>query len=332
MWYIFHGKDEFSRSEAVAQLRQKMDPVMGELNTAILDGRHLSVGELRAACDALPFMANCRLVIVHDLLCSSTAGKRPRRRRVAAGGGEDDRLKELSAYLPQLPESTRLVLSESEALAEGHPLLRLARECGGHERSFATPTGEDLERWIRQRAKAKGAGIAADALSLLAACVGPNLRLLDQEMEKLATYLGSAGTVSRKDVERLVSSVQEANVFDMVDALGSRDGRRALQLLHRLLGDGKAPLYLLTMVVRQFRLLLQARELDAKGVPAAEMSRQMEVPSFVAKKCLQQAQRFRPAELQAILAQLLDVDVGIKTGQVEGTLALDLFIVRWAGR
>lgn len=331
MFYVFHGDDEFSRAEAIARLRHEMDPVVGELNTTFFDGRDLSMSALRAACDTVPFMTGVRLVIVRDLISSAGGGKGSRSER-SEPVGDADRLRDLESYLPQLPESTRLVFDESRSLPDKHPLLRLAVSSGAYVRAFTVPKGTELEQWIGERARKKGVSIAREAISLLANYVGSNLRLLDQELEKLATYLGGQGTIGVRDVELLVSSVQEANIFHMVDALGARDGRRALQLLHRLLGEGKAPLYLLTMIVRQFRLLLLARELDALGTPAAEMARQMDVKPFAVGKLLQQATRFRPSDLKAILGQLLDIDVGIKTGQVDGPLALELFVTRWAGR
>jgi len=331
MWYVFHGEDELSRSEAILGLKQKMDPVVGPLNTALLDGRGLSVPELRGACDALPFMGSVRLVIVDGLASSADGGGKARRKRGEVRA--DDALWQgLGDYLPRLPQSTELVFSEPQTLGNGHPLLRLAQAHGGQVRAFSVPVGAELEQWIRSRAATKGVSMAPGAVELLATCVGANLRLLDQELEKLATYLGGQGTIGRDEVERLVSSVQEANVFHMVDALGSRNGRRALQLLRRLLSDGEHPLYLLTMITRQFRLLLQARELDAQGVPLPDMARQMEVQPFVARKCLEQALRFRPADLRTIMGELLEVDVGIKTGRRDGPLAIELFIVRWAGR
>ncbi|MDI7278238.1 MAG: DNA polymerase III subunit delta, partial [Anaerolineae bacterium] len=271
----------------------------------------------------------CRLVVVHDLvsLGASRAGRREHAPAVA-----ETLPPGVDAYLPRLPESTRLVVSESRALPANHPLLRVARELGAEVRHFPLPSEAELAEWIARRARGKGVSIEPQAVALLATYVGTNLRLLDRELEKLATYVGAGGTVSRQDVERLVSSVQEASIFHMVDALGSRDRRRAVVLLRRLLQEGNAPLYILTMIVRQFRLLLQARELDAQGVPLAEMAREMEVQPWLAGKSLRQARNFRPAELEAILAQLLDIDVGIKTGQLEGPLALDLFVLRWAGR
>jgi len=331
MWYVFHGEDELSRSEAILALKQRMDPVVAQWNTTVLDGRGLDLSELRSACDAVPFMGSLRLVIVNGAGALAEGSDRPRHKRGEAHA-DDAFWQSLDGYLPQLPQSTELVFHEAQALSSGHPLLRLAEKHGGQVRAFPLPVGADLEQWIRCRAEAKGANITPEAVELLATYVGSNLRLLDQELEKLATYLGGRGTIGRREVESLVSAVQEANIFHMVDALGNRNGRRALQLLRRLLQEGKAPLLLLTMVTRQFRLLLQARELDAQRVPLADMAREMEVKPFVAKKCLEQALRFRPADLRAILAELLDIDVGIKTGQLDGPVALELFIVRWAGR
>ncbi|HOG48447.1 MAG TPA: hypothetical protein PLB78_17605, partial [Anaerolineae bacterium] len=177
MWYVFHGEDELSRSEAILQLKHKMDPVVGELNTTTLDGRGLALGELRAACDAVPFMSRVRLVIVSDLASSRIPGK-PARRKRAEPAANDDLWRDLGAYLPQLPESTRLVLSEAQTLPETHRLLGLGREHGGHVRAFAVPVGAGLEQWVRRRAEAKGVAIAPSALTLLATYIGSNLRLL----------------------------------------------------------------------------------------------------------------------------------------------------------
>ncbi len=334
MLYIYHGQDEFSRSEAIAQLRREMDPVVGDLNTALLDGRDLAPGALQAACDTVPFMGNTRLIVVRDLVPpprprDKGPQKEPRPAKTAA---DDARLRALEGYLPQLPASTRLVLEETGDLPPTHALLKLAAACGGQVKAFPAMRGHDLARWIARRAEGKGVGIEPEAVELLATYVGPNLRLLDQELEKLAAYLNWSGAISREDVQRLVSSLEEPSIFQLVDALGSRNGRRALVLLHRLLYERKDPLYLLAMIVRQYRLLLQAQELEAQGVSPDEMRHQMEVKPEMTGKYLGQARNYKPAELKAILGQLLEIDVGIKTGQVSGPVALDLFVARWAGR
>jgi DNA polymerase III subunit delta len=129
----------------------------------------------------------------------------------------------------------------------------------------------------------------------------------------------------RGDVALLTPYVSEANVFEMVDALGKRDGATATRLLHRLLDDDD-PFSLFGMMVRQFRLLLQAREyLDGGGAPK-QTGKALGVHPFVGEKVAAQARFFSLPQLEQIYHNLLDTDVGIKTGKVEAQLALDLLI------
>jgi len=83
VFYIFHGENEFDRDEAVAELRHKLatgDSAMVELNTSVFDASRLTLGELRHACDAIPFMADCRLVIVRGLLTRLASGRKVKSR------------------------------------------------------------------------------------------------------------------------------------------------------------------------------------------------------------------------------------------------------------
>ena len=331
MLYLFHGDDEFSRAEAVSRLKTEMDPTLGALNTTVLAGRNLRLGELRAASDAIPFMVPWRLVIVEELLGPPPPpGNKASRRAEAIAAADQARLAEILEWLPQAPGTTRLVINESRTLGDRHPLLRRVDEAGGQVQAFAVPAGAELPHWITGRARGLGVDISQPAIQLLTEHIGPNLRLLANELEKLATYLDGRGTIGPAEVEKLVPAEQEADVFHLVGAVGSRDSRRALLLLRRLMDrDRKHPLYLLTMLVRQFRLLLQARELEARGASPQEMAREMEVQPWMPAKLLSQARNFTPGELKAILGELLEIDAGIKTGQADGPLALELFCARW---
>ena len=73
-FYVFHGRDEFTRSETLASFKRRLgSPDMVDLNTAYLDGQRLTLAELRHTCDAIPFLADKRLVIVKGLLTRLTA-------------------------------------------------------------------------------------------------------------------------------------------------------------------------------------------------------------------------------------------------------------------
>jgi DNA polymerase III delta subunit len=93
----------------------------------------------------------------------------------------------------------------------------------------------------------------------VAVLVGEDLSQLQQEVEKLLTYVNGAHPVRREEVLALTPEGAETNVFDMVDAVGARNSSRAVRLLHKLLEE-KDPLYAMAMITRQMRLLLVARE------------------------------------------------------------------------
>jgi DNA polymerase-3 subunit delta len=122
-----------------------------------------------------------------------------------------------------------------------------------------------------------------------------------------------------------VPYAQEAVVFDLVDALGQGDGATAARVLHRLL-DTEHPLAILGMIVRQFRLLVQVKDLEQRGATLQEVSKELQLHPFPARKLHVQAIRFTTAQLDAVYHHLLDTDLAIKTGRLEQVLALDLLV------
>ena len=334
MFYIFHGNDEFSRSEALAGFKARLgDPAMADLNTTHLDGQRITFSELTHTCDTIPFMAHARLVIVENLL-TRLAGRRSRGGKAQVSQRDQEFLDALLTYLPHLPETTRLALVEDQPLADTHPIIKLAQtEKRGYVREFRAPDERSggLESWIRERATKKGSEIQAQAAHELAVYVGNNLRLLDAELEKLAVYVDGQRPISVKDVHRLVPYVHKANIFEMTDALGRRDGPRASQLLHRMLDGGHEPLYLLGMVVRQFRIMLQAKDLAAQGVHPNDIPTRLGIHPFAARKGLSQAAKFSMDQLETIYRRLWETDLAIKTGQMEPVLALDLLVAGLCG-
>jgi DNA polymerase-3 subunit delta len=331
MFYVLHGEDEFSRSEVLAEMKAKMgDPAMADLNTTVLDGSKVTLAELMHTCDTVPFLTDRRLVIVEGLLTRLGAdgrGKTDRGKEYPAW--KKEYLEKLTAYLERLPETARLVFVEGESISPSHPVLKmaLADKERGHARQFRLPTSGKLRRWITDRVERKGGEIEASAAEELAAFIGSDLRLLDQELDKLISYVDRARPITRADVHLLVSYVQQANVFDMVDALGRRDGEQAIKLLHRLLEGGEHPLSLLGMIVRQFRIMIQVKDLVERGVPSKKIGAQLGLHPFVAEKGLQQSRNFSMEQLETIYRKLLETDLAIKTGQMDQVLALDMLAV-----
>lgn len=337
MIYFFHGPDAFSRSEAVATLKQRLfaaDP-LAELNYLELDGQRASLAEVRAAADALPFMGERRMVVIAGLVtrCNPRAGGGDERTELASG---------LKAWLPELPPSTRLLFLD-EALAANNPVLTWAQKWRAEQpvpdeaaviRTFPAPAAAALPRWLATRANAKGGAIepaAATALSQALDIEGQvDLRLADSELEKLLTYAGDR-PVTADDVARLVTPVGLEKIFAFTDALARRDGPAAATLLQTFLDHNEPPLRLMALVARQIRQLVVAQALLASGVGPSELPSRLGVPPFVAQKLAQQAQHFTRPSPTAALRRLLELETAIKTGRMDADLGLDLFVAGVCG-
>lgn len=311
MFYVFHGDDTHSQRETLTGLQEKLDdPGMLDLNTTRFEGV-VTLPELRNACDVMPFLAQVRLVICEDLLSSNP---------------DKAFVKDLTAYLPTVPETTRLFFLESKALRGNHPVLKLAeQDDGGYVKLFSKPEGAALERWIQQQVSERNGRIQPQAARMLAANVGSELHVLDNEIEKLVLYKADA-EIEPEDVARLSPYAAEANIFNLVDALGNRNGRQASLLFQQKLAEGADPFYLFSMFVRQFRLMIQVKELAEEGMRPPAIAKALKMHSFVTGKIYRQSQGFSMAQLEHIYRHLLEVDVGVKTGRNEMTTALNLLI------
>jgi DNA polymerase-3 subunit delta len=319
--YIFHGDDEFAIGEALKAIEAQMgDPSTAEMNTTHLDGRSLNLDELVHSTRAMPFLADRRLVVVTDPLGALKSSK------------DRDKFKNV---LESVPPTTALVIQNSKPLMDArgrrsgkiHWLEKWAQTQEGSVflREFSLPKGPQMANWIRNQAKERGGEFSHPAAALLGTYVGDNPRLAVQEIEKLLAYVNYQRPVEPDDVEYLVAYAGETNVFDMVDALGTRNGREAQRLLHRLLEQDDA-LRLFGMVVRQFRLLLLTRELLDAGYRDTDIATAIKSPPFVVRKLMGQVQNFSLPRLEAIYHKLLDIDEAIKTGQTEGDVALDTLV------
>jgi len=337
MLYILHGEDEFTRSEQLAQWKALLgDPAVASLNTTVLDGRKVTLPNLVEACDALPFMSERRLVAVEGFwsrLEPPDGGKTKGSRR-AISASDTVFVKGLMEYLPRLPDTTRLVFVESCALSKGNAAFKLASGDANavHVKEFPQLTGRDLSRWIEDRMKVKGGVIEPRAAQQLAELVGGDQRQLDQELDKLLAYANFERPVNADDVHNAVSAKHLVDVFDLVDAIGLRRGEAALRHLHQLLDAGAAPMYLLFMIVRQFRILLQVKELLSQRATVAEMQRQLGIRhAFIVEKASRQARNYSMERLESIYLQFSRVEQQIKTGEIEELLALDLLVAELAG-
>jgi DNA polymerase-3 subunit delta len=276
----------------------------------------------------MPFLSAHRLVVVEGLLKRFDPPERPRRGSRGARGGSREALERwrgLADYAQRMPDTTTLVLVDEELSGDSNPLLK-ALKSAGQVREFRALRPGAVLQWILERAQNQGIDISPAAARLLADLVGNNLWVLASELAKLAAY-AQGRRIEGADVRSLVSEARQVNIFAMVDAIVERRAGVALRLLRQLKMAGAEGGYLLAMVVRQYRLIIQAREMMTAGLSTREIGQQLGIASeFVLQKILDQAQRYSLSRLKAAYRRLLEADVGVKRGHYDEELALELLV------
>jgi len=308
---FLYGNDEFAIARRLAELQSRHDK--DGMNTARLEARTVSEDDLNNAVNAIPFLTDRRLVFLSNPSARTSV---PAARQ------------KLLDFLLAASPSTLVVMHEliEPRDAAKHWLVKRVEKGDFKAETFFMPRLKDMPGWIVNEAKRQKGQIEPAAAARLAEMVGEDTRIAAQEITKLLTYVNFGRPVNAADVDSVSIVSAQGDVFALVDALASGDGKRSQRVLRQLLEDEDA-LALWGMVIRQFRLLLQAREvLDGRG-NRFDIQKTLNVHEFVAGKISDQCARFSMSALEKIYHHLLEMDEAAKTGEMPLDVALEMFVV-----
>lgn len=322
--YLLTGEEILLRERLLKKFQEKLLPKeMADFNLDIVDGKEISSESIANFASTLPFMSDKRIVIVNNAEVFKTKKKAGKEKEDADTGGDEG----LVAYLENPSTSTCLIFVCTEGVDKRKKIYK-AVEKNGQVVNIDPPKGAELLTWIERQVNAQGKQIDRGAVEFLASAVGGNLAQLEQEVDKLITYISARMRIELEDAQLLVTKSVESTIFQLVDAVGERKYANALGVLKEMIFLGEPPVRIVIMIARQFRLILQAKVLQEKGCNPKEIAAQLQVAPFVAQKCLGQGRNFTEAELKQALGYLLQLDLNIKTGQIEPVLGLEMALVQ----
>jgi len=179
-----------------------------------------------------------------------------------------------------------------------------------------------IAKWVFNEFENKGIKINADAVALLLSYTENNLWRLSNEINKLINYLSIGKQIKKEDVELLVKSNIENDIFKTIESLALKNKKEALTLLHRHIENGDNALYLLSMIAYQFRNLLIIKDLMDKKISLSNSG----LHPFVIKKTSYLCRSFSLDQLKDIYQKIFEIDTDIKIGKINAELSLDLLV------
>lgn len=317
--YLLYGDDDLAIAGFIHAMIEKLgDPSLAEMNTTRFSDTSFSFESLQSAVSAMPFLTARRLVIVEDIT-----------RRLPKEADQE----KFITLMEQLPETTALVLVEGNPLTKKNWLLLWAQNAGerAYLRSYSIPKGGQMTEWIRKYAAESGGEISYQAAARLAESVQEVPRMAAMEVDKLLAYVNYARPVDVDDVESAAAFIGgQGDYFTLLDSIAARNGRKSMDMLHKLLDEQDA-LPLFFGLVNHFRLVLQAREIYENGGRDETVAKVLGIHPFRAKKITQQARTFSMAAWEQMYLRLQQLDLEIKTGRIEGELALETLVLELTG-
>ncbi|MQG37056.1 MAG: DNA polymerase III subunit delta [SAR202 cluster bacterium] len=313
---VLHGEDEYSRSEALDRIRVSIgSPEIRESNITIFEGRSIQLADVVGACQIYPFMADRRVVLVYGVL------ERMQNRDKSLG----DEWKDLSQEISSLPATAELVFIERITLRANAVALRSVGP-SANVQIFKKKERGELEAWIRDRFAHYDSVASRESVARIGSLVGSDIRLLDQEIKKLALYAGDR-EVTQSDIDLMVPDSRDANIFEAIDAVFAHRPAVALRLLYILLSGGETIQGVLRMLSRQVRLLILTIELRAQSMTEEEIGKRIGLRnSWALDKTIRQSSNFDLQQLANIHRRLLAADLAIKKGEIDDRLAVEILV------
>lgn len=331
MLFLLHGGDTYRSRQKLNQFKEKFKQAdKGRVNMVVIDANQASVVDICKELTIAPFLHKSRMIIIENILQKKNSAKQASLAEIL---GET-----------KIPESSLIFFWEGSEGDKRTKLFQLLNQPKGIEK-FEPLVGYDLEKWITEKIKERGGVADFKVVRALAGLVGNDLWQMTNEIDKLIAYAAIRAknqqtAITIDDVNLLVKGKFDDNIFNLVDAISNKNKKLAVKLMDDQIASGANEIYLLTMLIRQFRILLQIKEFIVledqpfllKTDPSLKkrIAEEVGIHPFVVQKTIPQIKNFTLEELKNIYQQLIDIEVKIKTGAAKPRVLFDLFLSKIA--
>ncbi|PLX26712.1 DNA polymerase III subunit delta [Candidatus Parcubacteria bacterium] len=326
MLFFIHGQDTFRCKEKLNEIKNKFEREVDKTGSAIMfiDGEKADINEINEASGAGSLFSKKRLIIIENIFENKNK----------------EILKELKTYFEEQEkkqdENSNIFVIIHSGNIDKRSVLWKYLSSQKFVQEFELLSATAASAWVVERAKNKQAHISRNASLKLTALFGSDLWKLDSELNKLINYknakvsklLDSVTEIKDDDIELMCRGNVDENIFAFSDAIANKNKSQAVMLLENELEAGVAPTYLMHMITRQFRILIQVRRALDDGLSQRKISTELKLHPYVVQKSIQQAGNFTEQKLKIIFSKLLKLDKELKTGQSDFKITIDLLFMK----
>ncbi|MCL2199081.1 MAG: DNA polymerase III subunit delta [Defluviitaleaceae bacterium] len=304
--YLLHGEERF----LVNHYAKAIEDLAGEEKT-VFDG-NIPPEEIIMAAETVPFFSQFtgkRLLLVRDS-------------KLFAAGRKDDSEK-IADYLEKIPPDTVLLFIETEIDRRIRSYKKAAELGAAIDCAPLSPP--NLTKWLTRLFKNKT--INGATINHIIRTCGNNMTTLNNEATKLQHYCANKPDITITDVNAICTPTLESKIFDLTKAMGAGRTGDALKMYNDMLTLKESPIMILTMIIRQLRIILLCKCHAEKHTPNIQIARELNIRDFVVSEALLHGKRFTKQSLIAALESCQSTDIKIKTGLISPELGVEILLV-----
>ena len=308
--YLLYGEEAYLKKQYKEKLKKALITESDTMNLSVFEGKDIRPGEIIDLAETMPFFAERRLILLEN------------------SGVFKSACDDLAEYMKTIAPTACFVFVEEEVDKRSRMFKNV--KAVGRAVEFTRQNEQILTQWILGRLGRENKKITQAVMQQLLNTVGTDMEYIDKELEKLLCYCMDKEVIQAEDVDAVCVQQATSKVFDMVNAIADKNQKRALDLYYDLLALKEPPMRILFLVARQFQILLQIKELGGKGHDNKFIAAKAGVPEFAVRRNQGQARSFTREQLLQAVADCVETEEAVKTGNLNDRMGVELLIVRYS--
>ena len=308
--YLLYGEEAYLKKQYKDKLTKAILPDGDTVNYAYYEGKGINPAELIDLAETMPFFAERRLIVIEN------------------SGFFKSATPELADYMKNMPDTVCFLFVENEVDKRGK-MYKAAKD-KGRIVEMGRQDEKTLLYWIAGNVKREGRQIKESTARYLVSKTGTDMENMEKEMEKLFSYTLGRNEITVQDIDDICTTQITNKIFEMVEAVAVKQQKKALNYYYDLLALKEPPMRILYLLARQFKLLLEVKDLCGKGYEKSQIAKTVGLHPFVAGKYIQQCRTFSREELRSIMEEAVNTEEMVKTGRLNDVMSVELFIVKYS--
>ena len=305
--YLIYGEEAYLRLQNRDKLVKALGGGASSMNFNLYKGDNISPNEVIDMAETMPFLSDRRVILVED------------------SGFFKKGCPELADYLKSPSETTLFIFVEEEVDKRKDMYKAVSKL--GFEMDCSTQDADMLKRWIRSKVAAEGKDISPRAQAVLLDRVGTDMSNISTEIEKLICYCIDRSSITEEDIEAVCANYLSSSIFAMTDAISAQDQRKAIEVYYDLLALKEPPAKILTMITRQFNLMLQVKEMTDNRRSNGEIASSLKIMPFLVGKYQNWARKYSYEQLLKALELCAGNDEAVKKGKLDYVISVEMVII-----